>query len=99
MAFVCQMLAAYIPPGAPPGGFLTMKPCVKITDCIPGVVLDPLHQVTSWVREQSSTPGKDLKPREVWGLVKPEHCGGSWDHSDTWFGLPPPKLFPTALLL
>lgn len=42
------MLTAHIPPGSPPGGFLKLKPCVKITYCIPGVVLDPLRQVTSW---------------------------------------------------
>lgn len=47
MAFVCQMLAARIPPGAPFCGFLMLKPCVKVP-AYPWGVLGPLHQVTSW---------------------------------------------------
>lgn len=42
----------------------------KNTCCVPGVVLAAMRQTTSGAREPSSSPGKDLKLGEVWGLFK-----------------------------
>lgn len=48
MAFVCQVLAAHIPPGAPSWWLPNVAALCKNHLLYPWGVLRPLHQVTSW---------------------------------------------------